>query len=83
MGVYKLSEESANDISSIYEHGIEKFGIGQARIYLLGLHDASEFLPFLKRSVYKSHMIFYLQSESGIFVVRTLNHSMDYQQYLK
>jgi toxin ParE1/3/4 len=97
MGVYRLSEESANDISSIYEYGIEKFGLGQAKAYLLDLqdtfqtlaeninigNDASEFLPSLRRFVYKSHMIFYLQSESGVFVIRILNQSMDYQHYLK
>jgi toxin ParE1/3/4 len=44
--------------------------------------DASEFYPSLKRLVYKSHMIFYLQSESGVFIVRTLSQSMDYDRHL-
>ncbi|MDW3210614.1 MAG: type II toxin-antitoxin system RelE/ParE family toxin [Reichenbachiella sp.] len=96
MGAYKLSIECEADISEIYEYGIEKFGLIQSQEYMIGLHDlfntlaentnigrdASEFYPSLKRFVYKSHMIFYLQSESGIFVVRTLSQSMDYQRHL-
>jgi toxin ParE1/3/4 len=97
MGAYKLSRECKADISEIYEYGIVKFGLDQAQEYLIGLHDlfktlaensnigrdASELYPSLKRFVYKSHMIFYLQSESGVFVVRTLNQSMDYDLHLK
>jgi toxin ParE1/3/4 len=65
MGVYKLSNESATDISNIYEFGIGEFGLEQAQKYLFGLHklfqtladnsnigrDASEFIPLLKRFV--------------------------------
>lgn len=96
MGVYKLSKECEIDISKMYEYGIEKFGLDQAQEYLIGLHDlfhtltensgigrdASEFYPSLKRFIYKSHIIFYLQSDSGIFIVRTLSQSMDYERHL-
>ncbi|MEQ9168030.1 MAG: type II toxin-antitoxin system RelE/ParE family toxin [Fulvivirga sp.] len=95
MGVYKLSNESKIDVSKIYEFGIEKFGLNQAQEYLTGLHDlfqtlannsnigrdASELHPLLKRFTYKSHIVFYLQSKYGIFVVRTLHQSMDYERY--
>ncbi len=97
MGVYKLSKECEIDISEMYEYGIEKYGLYQAQEYLIGLHDlfqtlsensgigrdASEFYRSLKRFVYKSHMIFYIQSESGIFIVRTLSQSMDYEGHIK
>lgn len=96
MGAYKLSKECEIDISEIYEYGIEKFGLKQAQEYLMGLHDlfqtlaeksgmgrdASEFYPSLKQFVYKSHRVFYLQSESGIFIVRTLSQSMDFERHL-
>lgn len=96
MGAYRLSKECEIDISEIYEYGIEKFGLIQAQGYLIGLHelfqslagnpgmgqDSSEFYPTLKRFMYKSHMVFYLQSESGIFVVRMLSQSMDYERHL-
>ncbi len=72
MGVYKLSNECAIDVSNMYEFGIGEFGLDKAKKYILGLHelfqtladntnigrDASEFLPSLKRFVYKSHIIF-------------------------
>lgn len=96
MGVYRLSNESEIDIAGIYEYGIEKFGILQAQEYLIGLHnlfqtltknpyigrDASEFSPSLIRFNYKSHMVFYLKSDSDISIVRVLHHSMDYPQHL-
>ena len=96
MGVYKLSEECKSDLAHIYEYGIDNFGLNQAKNYMLGLHemfqtlaenvnlgrDVSEFFPSLKRFVYKSHMIFYLRSNSGVFIVRTLSQSMDYEQHL-
>ncbi len=95
MGVYKLSNESKVDIADIYEYGIEKFGLNRAQDYLIGLHDlfqtladsnigrdASEFFPSLKRFVYRSHVVFYLQTESGVFIVRTLSQSMDYERHL-
>jgi toxin ParE1/3/4 len=96
MGAYKLSTECEIDISEIYEYGINEFGLNQAQEYMIGLNDlfqmlaentnigkdASEFYPALKRFVYKAHMIFYLQVESGIFIVRTLNQSMDYERHL-
>ena len=96
MDVYKLSGESKSDNAGIYEYGIEKFGLDQAQDYLLGLHDlfqtlsdnvnigrdASEFFPSLKRFMYRSHMIFYLQTDSGIFIVRVLSQRMDYERHL-
>lgn len=96
MGNYRLSKECKIDISEIYEYGINKFGLSQAQEYIIGLHDlfevlaknanigrdASEFYPSLKRFVYKSHMIFYLQTKSGIFIIRTLSQSMDYEHHL-
>lgn len=96
MGAYRLSIGCEVDISKIYEFGIENFGINQAQGYLIGLHelfqtlaensdigrDASEFYPSLMRFVYKSHMVFYLQSASGVFIVRALAQSMDYERHL-
>ena len=95
MGVYRLSSECENDLSLIYEFGIENFGILQAQKYLLGMHElfqtlsdspnigrnASEFSPLLRRFNYKSHMVFYSFTGSGIFIVRVLHHSLDYDRH--
>ena len=96
MDVYRLSVECKSDLTHIYEYGIENFGLGQAQDYIIGLHelfqtlaenvnlgrDASEFFPALRRLTYKSHMIFYLHTNSGVFIIRTLSQSMDYEQHI-
>ena len=97
MGVYRLSKECKSDLVQIYEYGIENYGLGQAQIYMLGLHelfqtladnvnlgrDTSEFFPALKRFMYKSRMIFYLHTNSGVFIVRTLSQRMDYERHIE
>ncbi len=96
MGDYKLSIETENDISSIYEYGIQEYGLENAQSYILGLDqlfqilvenpdmgwDASEFSPFLKRFTYRSHIVFYKRMDLDIFIVRVLHLSMDYKGYL-
>jgi len=97
MGVYKLSSKAEIDLAELYEFGIYKFGLSQAQQYFFGLHeafnvlaeninlgrDASEFITELKRFSYKAHTIFYLQTRSGIFIIRVLSQRMDYEHYLK
>ena len=70
----------------IFQNDISEFGLNQAQDYMIGLHDlfltqaentnigrdASEFYLSLKRFVYQAHLIFYLQTETGFFIVRTL-----------
>lgn len=98
MGVYKLSTQCDYDIISIYEYGIEDFGLRQSQKYLIGMHesfqilansnfigsDASELMPELRRFTYHSHMIFYFSTEYGVLILRVLHQSMDYRwQFLK
>ena len=96
MGVYKISARAESDLAQLYEYVIEIFGLQQARRYLSGMHDlfqmladkvnlgrdASEFVPSLKRFSYKSHTIFYLTSDNGIFIIRVLSQRMDYGEHL-
>ena len=39
MAVYSLSSKAAADLDAIYEYTILHFGLEQARVYLLGLHE--------------------------------------------
>lgn len=96
MGVYKVSKEADHDLAKTYEYGIETFGLKQAQTYLLGLHDmfqtladtskmgrdASEYGERLKRFSYKSHIVFYMINDTGVFVVRVLNQQMDFERHL-
>lgn len=97
MDAYKLSERCDEDLSNIYEFGIERFGLEQGQKYILGLHqtfeslakqsflgiDASELVPELRRLTFRSHMIFYLSTDYGAKIIRVLHQSMDYQIHLK
>ena len=97
MGVYKLSRTAEIDLTEMYEFGIHEFGLSQAQEYFLAMHeafkvlaknkdlgrDASEFIVDLKRFSFKAHTIFYLQTLSGIFVIRVLSQRMNYKQNLK
>jgi toxin ParE1/3/4 len=97
MGVYKLSSKAEIDLAAMYEFGIYKFGLTQAQNYFYAMHeafvvlaenrnlgwDASEFIENLKRFSYKAHTIFYLQTASGIFILRVLSQRMDYERNLQ
>ncbi len=94
MAVYDLSGKAEIDLAELYEFGIYKFGLSQARKYLYGMHeafeilaenidlgrDASEFIAELKRFSFQSHTIFYLHTATGIFILRVLSQRMDYER---
>ncbi len=95
MADYNLSEAAMIDLANIYENGISNFGLEQARRYLTDLEDqfqmlskhrkmgrdSSEIAPFLRRFSYEAHTIFYMPTDSEIFIVRVLNQSMDYDDH--
>lgn len=96
MGNYRLSEKADQDIQSIFEFGVERFGIVQAETYLLGLHDEMAVvaarpqtwphveirnMPF-QRCVYKSHSIYYRQTRSDVLIVRVLGQQDIDQAFL-
>lgn len=97
MGDYKLSNKAEIDLAEMYEFGIYKFGLSQAQQYFYGMHeafnllaeninlgrDASEFIADLKRFSFKAHTIFYLQTTSGIFILRVLSQRVDYDSKLE
>ncbi len=80
----------------MYEYGILKFGLEVARKYLLGLQEvfqvladnpalgrsAFEFAQGLRRFSYEAHIVFYLPTDRGIFIVRVLNQSMDFNRHM-
>jgi len=96
MGDYKLSKKAETDLAELYEFGIHKFGLLQAQKYFLEMHDtfqvlnknkdlgrdASEYIEDLKRFALKAHKLFYLQTTSGIFILRVLSQRMDYERNL-
>lgn len=96
MASYRLSNKADNDIAEHYEYGILNFGLGQAREYLLGLHQkfqtlaenpllgrsATEIKADLRRLEYGSHVVFYLPEQDGVLIVRVLRKEMDFVRHL-
>ena len=91
MAVYRLTPKAATDLEGIYEYTISRFGLAQARDYLGGLHRhfdtlverptlgrAADLLaPRLRRSEYRSHVVFYMSDNEDVRIVRVLHKRMD------
>ncbi len=96
MADYSLSSKAAADLEGIYEYTIPHFGLEQARVYLLGLHErfqmlaeqptqgrtADELAPGLRRVEYQSHVVFYLSKDDRVRIVRVLHQRMDVTRHL-
>jgi len=93
---YRLSNLAESDLAGIADYTIEAFGLERARDYRDGLGDcfqrladnpnlgrnADEFLPELKRYSHRSHEVFYLVLQPGVFIVRVLHGRMDIERHL-
>jgi toxin ParE1/3/4 len=96
MASYSLSSKAAADLEGIHEYTILHFGLEQARVYLLGLHErfqmlaeqptqgrkADELAPGLRRVEYQSHVVFYIPKDHGIRIVRVLHQRMDVTRHV-
>ena len=96
MSEYRLSSRAESDLAEIADYTIERFGIEQARRYrdelesciqtlaanpMIG-RSADELGSKLRRCEHQSHIVFYLPSDQGVFVVRVLHQRMDYARHL-
>ena len=86
MASYRLNREALEDLDRLYEHGVLTFGLRQADAYFDGIvnrfqkiADQPELYPAIdhirqgyRRSVYKSHSIFYRIDPDEIVIVRIL-----------
>ena len=96
MADYILSERAVLDVEEIADYGLTNFGITKSREYGQGLEvcldqlamsplmglGADELADGLKRYMYGSHWIFYVQRIDGIRVVRVLQKNMDFVRHL-
>lgn len=88
MAIYRLTPKAAADLEDIYEYTISHFGLDRARNSLGGLHQHFETLverptlgrtadllaPRLRRSEYRSHVVFYTLDNADL---RVLHKRMD------
>lgn len=96
MAVYRLSVKAAADLEEIYEYTILNFGLIKAQAYLHSLAErlnalanhpaqgrrAAQLAPALRRFEHRSHIIFYVEEEPGVLIVRVLHQSMDVPRHL-
>lgn len=93
---YQLSKAADKDIEKILEYSYQEFGIKQTLKYKDGLTSCLDTLAqnpkagrkcsVIKaeyfRFEYQSHIIFYKQRNTGIFIVRIIHKSMDIERQL-
>jgi len=97
MDHYTLSQKAQEDIESIYDFGLQKFGKDQAIDYLMEMRSYFELLlrnteigkqrNEIKQGLYSfpyvSHIIFYRLFKNHIRIVRILHGSRDLNKSLK
>lgn len=86
MAKYRLTCNADQDFFDIYVYGVQMFGVRQAEAYVEGLQlrfQEIADLPWLyqaidhisagyRRSVYRSHTIYYRQDGADVLIVRIL-----------
>ncbi len=96
MPSYQLSKLATTDLGKIADYTLETWGLKQSLKYRDELKEAlqtladhphlgekaTKFHKDLRRFVFKSHSVFYRQTDSGVFIVRVLGQSMDSEQHL-
>jgi len=96
MANFELSEEADHDLTDIYVYTYKQFSPTQADSYLNSLDEIFLHLasyprvgrhmgpgyPDYFRYEHASHVIFYQQQSTGIFIVRVLHNSMDPERHL-
>ena len=94
MASYRLTEKALVDLDTLFENGILNFGLQQANGYFDGLVQRFQDLaeqPLLypavddirqgyRRSVFKSHSIYYRIDPTEILIVRILGQQNPDQQ---
>jgi len=96
MAEYRLASRAEADLAKIADYTIETFGIEQARRYRdafetcfgnlaknphLG-RSAERLAPGLRRWEHGSHLVFYVEDERGVTIVRILHARMDAPRHL-
>ena len=96
MPTYKFSKRSEVDLETIVRHTLDNWGDEQVTRYIDGLEKRVQSLADapslgklhddlsigLRGFVYQSHMIYYVEAEHGITVVRVLHQRMNPPRHL-
>jgi toxin ParE1/3/4 len=94
--MYKLSELASNDIDSIIDYTIDKFGIDTMLKYHSSLEKCIQIIgnnteiglksDYIIKDYYRfnhrSHVIYYQKIKTSILIIRVLHKSMDVNRHL-
>jgi len=93
---YLLSKAVQFDLDNLYADGVLKHGVRQADLYYDGLIKRFEFLadnsnigvnsdelvPNLQKFSYGRHVIFFINTDTGVMIVRVLGEEMDFERHI-
>ncbi len=96
VGGFRLTPAAQRDLSSIWDYTVESWGAGQAETYVLEIRGAIERIAELpdrgrtvddirggyRRYAIGSHLIFFVESDEGVDVIRILHQRMDPTRHL-
>ncbi|KHK97144.1 plasmid stabilization protein ParE [Microbacterium mangrovi] len=96
MGSYRLTPAARRDLSSIWDFTAERWDEQQAETYVLEIGDAvqraadrptrgravDDIRPGYRRYAIGSHVIFFVEREHGVDVIRILHQRMDPTRHL-
>ena len=96
MPEYRLTSRAEADFAEIADYTIATFGVEQARRYFTEFEACLEALaenprlgrraerlaPNLRRFEHRAHVIFYVEDQNRVLVVRILHASMDAARHL-
>ncbi len=95
MGRYRLTKAADGDFESIFDFGIDRFGMDRAQAYQRGMIEhfaqlaerpllypsVGHLRPGLHRSVYKSHSIYCRVDPGEIIIIRVLGRQDAYDAF--
>jgi toxin ParE1/3/4 len=92
----RLTPEATGDLAAIRRYSMNQWGIEQARSYLSGLgilfgriaqgvartRPADDIRPDYRRIRYRSHVVFLVEDDAAIRIVRILHARRDFEAHL-
>lgn len=92
----RLTPAAREDLAAIRAYTRRRWGLAQAETYLRGLgarfqglrdgdpiwQSADHVRPGYRRCAYRSHMIYYVEDDRSVDVMRVLHQAMDVETHL-
>lgn len=97
MAEFKLAPRAERDLEEIWRYTVEQWSVEQTENYVHGLIDAMDALaenplrgrsaeearPGYRRHSVGAHVIFYVQKNYGVAIIRILHQRMDFDAHFE